>query len=234
MKNTTNYNLKKPESADYYNVEDQNTNMDIIDAEISNKVDKIAGKGLSTEDYTTVEKNKLAQIYDWATGLFSLKGHHHDAVYEKTIAKKSGFNLEKSDSVSSSSSSMLATLNAVKTAYDKAVSAYNLASSKLGVTAKAADSEKLDGKDSSAFSSSGHNHDGIYEKALSKNSGFNLPKSDSVSSASSSVLATSKATKIAYDKGVEALSKANSIPSVTIDSRPSSEVQIGHINIITI
>lgn len=142
MKNTTHYNLKKPESADYYNVEDQNTNMDIIDEEISNKVDKIAGKGLSTEDYTTVEKNKLAQMYDWATGLFSLKGHHHDTVYEKTISKKSGFNLEKSDSVSSSSSSILATLSAVKTAYDKAVSAYNLASSKLGVTATATDSNK--------------------------------------------------------------------------------------------
>jgi hypothetical protein len=145
MKNTTHYNLKKPESADYYNIDDQNTNMDIIDAEICKKVDKIDGKGLSTEDYTTVEKNKLAQIYDWATGLFSLKSHHHDTVYEKTITKKSGFNLEKSDSVSSASSSILATLKGVKTAYDKAVSAYNLASSKLGVTAKATDSDKLDG-----------------------------------------------------------------------------------------
>lgn len=145
MKNTTYYNLKKPESADYYNIEDQNTNMDIIDVEINKKVDKIDGKGLSTEDYTTAEKNKLAQIYDWATGLFSLKSHHHDTVYEKTITKKSGFNLEKSDSVSSASSSILATLKGVKTAYDKAVSAYNLASSKLGVTAKATDSDKLDG-----------------------------------------------------------------------------------------
>ena len=29
---------------------------------IDNKVDKVAGKGLSTEDYTTAEKNKLAGI----------------------------------------------------------------------------------------------------------------------------------------------------------------------------
>lgn len=29
---------------------------------VTNKVDKIAGKGLSTEDYTTIEKNKLAGI----------------------------------------------------------------------------------------------------------------------------------------------------------------------------
>lgn len=35
------------------------------DTLIANKVDKVAGKGLSTEDYTTAEKNKLAGI---ATG----------------------------------------------------------------------------------------------------------------------------------------------------------------------
>lgn len=33
-----------------------------IDTNISNKVDKVAGKGLSTEDYTTAEKNKLSGI----------------------------------------------------------------------------------------------------------------------------------------------------------------------------
>ncbi|MBC7845550.1 MAG: hypothetical protein H7Y10_03560 [Flavobacterium sp.] len=33
-----------------------------INSSLSNKVDKIAGKGLSTEDYTTSEKNKLASI----------------------------------------------------------------------------------------------------------------------------------------------------------------------------
>lgn len=30
-------------------------------ADVSNKVDKVTGKGLSTNDYTTAEKNKLAQ-----------------------------------------------------------------------------------------------------------------------------------------------------------------------------
>lgn len=33
-----------------------------IDTKLSNKVDKVAGKGLSTNDYTTTEKNKLAGI----------------------------------------------------------------------------------------------------------------------------------------------------------------------------
>lgn len=39
-----------------------------IVTDISGKVDKVAGKGLSTEDYTTVEKNKLAAITGTNTG----------------------------------------------------------------------------------------------------------------------------------------------------------------------
>ena len=39
----------------------QITNLD------SGKVDKVAGKGLSTEDYTTSEKNKLSHISQYAT-----------------------------------------------------------------------------------------------------------------------------------------------------------------------
>lgn len=38
MKKTTNYNLNKPEQSDYYNIEDFNSNADIVDDEI-NKLD---------------------------------------------------------------------------------------------------------------------------------------------------------------------------------------------------
>ncbi len=38
-----------------------------LDVALANKVDKVAGKGLSTEDYTTVEKNKLAGVQNGAT-----------------------------------------------------------------------------------------------------------------------------------------------------------------------
>lgn len=38
-----------------------------IIAKLGNKVDKETGKGLSTNDYTTTEKNKLASIEE-ATG----------------------------------------------------------------------------------------------------------------------------------------------------------------------
>ena len=37
-----------------------------INAELDFKVDKITWKWLSTEDYTTEEKNKLAWIENWA------------------------------------------------------------------------------------------------------------------------------------------------------------------------
>lgn len=33
-----------------------------VDAKLSNKVDKVSGKGLSTNDYTTIEKTKLSNI----------------------------------------------------------------------------------------------------------------------------------------------------------------------------
>lgn len=38
----------------------------VLNTALSDKVDKVAGKGLSTEDYTTVEKSKLATIADGA------------------------------------------------------------------------------------------------------------------------------------------------------------------------
>lgn len=54
------------------------------------------------------------------------------------------------------------------------------------------------------------NHTHGYELAFSKNTGFNKSKSDSVSSSNSDILATSKAVKTAYDKGVAALNSVNS------------------------
>lgn len=69
MQLTPNLKLKKPEASDAVNIEDLNANADVLDAEVSgltvslsNKVDKVSGKDLSTNDYTTVEKTKLAGI----------------------------------------------------------------------------------------------------------------------------------------------------------------------------
>lgn len=65
MKNTGNLGLKKPEGTDLVDIDDLNYNADIIDTAINNKVDKVTGKQLSTNDYTTAEKTKLTGI---ATG----------------------------------------------------------------------------------------------------------------------------------------------------------------------
>lgn len=62
MQNTANYQLKKPEGTDIVNIQDFNDNADIIDMALANKVEKISGKQLSTNDYTTAEKTKLAGI----------------------------------------------------------------------------------------------------------------------------------------------------------------------------
>lgn len=86
MKFTEKLGLKKPELTDYVNVNDLNDNMDVLDEEVGNlkegsttieelqtsnktlagainelsnkKVDKVTGKGLSTNDYTDEEKQK--------------------------------------------------------------------------------------------------------------------------------------------------------------------------------
>jgi hypothetical protein len=88
MEYTENYNLKKPEAEDFYNIEDFNENMEIIDGELKNlednKVDKIPGKGLSTNDYTTEEKNKLAGIEAEANKYVHPSTHSADMIVENT------------------------------------------------------------------------------------------------------------------------------------------------------
>ena len=71
MSYTINLNLKKPEGTDFYNVGDFNDNADIIDAalqgkadaaDLAGKVDKVTGKGLSSNDFTDALKDKLDGI----------------------------------------------------------------------------------------------------------------------------------------------------------------------------
>jgi hypothetical protein len=62
MLTTSNLGLKKPEGTDVVDINDFNGNADILDTAVAGKVDKVAGKQLSTEDYTAAEKSKLAGI----------------------------------------------------------------------------------------------------------------------------------------------------------------------------
>ena len=105
-----------------------------------------------------------------------------------------------SNAIDSTSSATVASSQAAKTAYDRGTTALNTANGKidqatadgryLGKTAKAVDADKLDGLNSTNF---------VRTSALS----------DSISSDSSATAATSKAAKLAYDRGSTALNTAN-------------------------
>lgn len=64
------------------------------------------------------------------------------------------------------------------------------------------------------------------ENKIDKKSGFNLDKSDSVTSNSSSTLATSVAVKTAYDKGIEALNKADKAQSSADKAQSSADGKV--------
>lgn len=59
---TEHYKLIKPNKTDNYNIDVANTNSDVIDQELYKKVEKIPGKGLSTNDFTNGYKRKLDEI----------------------------------------------------------------------------------------------------------------------------------------------------------------------------
>lgn len=59
---TENLNLIKPTQSENYNVDVANTNNEIIDNAIGNKQDKVQGKGLSSNDFTTEYKRKIDEL----------------------------------------------------------------------------------------------------------------------------------------------------------------------------
>lgn len=77
---TEHYNLKKPLKTENYDVDVANNNNDIIDEKIYNKIDKIPGRGLSTNDFTNEYKKKIDRIIEGTKG---------DSAYQ--IAVKNGF-----------------------------------------------------------------------------------------------------------------------------------------------
>ena len=62
---TENYNLKKPKQTESYNVDEANSNNDIIDKTLFEKQDKETGKGLSTNDFTNLYKKKLDLLFNY-------------------------------------------------------------------------------------------------------------------------------------------------------------------------
>ena len=87
MKLTTNYKLRKPDGTDVVNIDDLNSNMDTLDSEVAKRVEKEAGKGLSTNDYTTVEKNKLAGVATGANN-YSHPASHPASIITEAVNKR--------------------------------------------------------------------------------------------------------------------------------------------------
>lgn len=76
MQRTQNYNLVKIDLTDSPpDITVLNGNFDTIDTTLLNKVDKAEGKQLSTNDYTTEEKNKLSEIADNANNYVHPESH---------------------------------------------------------------------------------------------------------------------------------------------------------------
>ena len=59
---TENYKLIKPDQTDAIDISNLNDNADVIDRILFNKVDKVNGKALSTNDYTNADKQKVNTI----------------------------------------------------------------------------------------------------------------------------------------------------------------------------
>lgn len=61
MQTTTNYGLKKPEKNEFFNINDQNTNMDAIDAELKKGADHIADKS-NPHSVTALQVDAVATL----------------------------------------------------------------------------------------------------------------------------------------------------------------------------
>lgn len=73
---TENYNLILPGKGENYDVGVANTNNKIIDTQLKNKVEKIPGKNLSSNDFTNAYKNKidsLSNIYKFVGSVDSFE-----------------------------------------------------------------------------------------------------------------------------------------------------------------
>lgn len=100
-----------------------------VDNGLSGKVDTVSGKGLSTNDYTTAEKNKLAGIATGATAntgtITAIQANGTNVATSGTAnipaASTSAYGVTKlSSATNSTSTTLAATASAVKAAYDLA------------------------------------------------------------------------------------------------------------------
>lgn len=114
MEKTTNYNLIKPGEEDFYRIDDFNKNADVIDQELrrvekniesaitevrgaiedidfseihsalDQKVDKVPGKGLSSNDFTNTDKQQITTNRQDILDLSALVTSMHNQITQNT------------------------------------------------------------------------------------------------------------------------------------------------------
>lgn len=99
---TEHYNLKKPANSENYNVEDANSNNDILDKILFGKQDKIPNKGLSTNDFTDEYKKKLDSLNNYddtdiKDGIKNVVGRTETLEEDNKTNKEDISNLKKQD-----------------------------------------------------------------------------------------------------------------------------------------
>ena len=83
---TDNCNLILPAKSENYDVNVANINNQIIDTQLGNKVEKVPGKGLSTNDFTNNYKNKI----DTLQNIYRFMGTVSTATNLPTTGQKNG------------------------------------------------------------------------------------------------------------------------------------------------
>ncbi|WP_080735064.1 phage tail protein [Gallibacterium anatis] len=155
----------------------------------------------STSSETVATSKAVKDAYDKAVdGVNKANAAQMAANNAQTTANAAIPSSKKSDSVTSTSSETVATSKAVKDAYDKAVDGVNKANAAQTAANKAQTTANA------AIPSS--------------------KKSDSVASASSDTVATSKAVKDAYDKAVDGVNKANAAQTAANNANSNANKRV--------
>ena len=112
MPKTTNYNLEKPSDNSTADIAVLNDNFDKIDEALFSKVNKEAGKVLSSNDFTSTEKQKLAELRNFDSS--AVDAHMQNTTKHITSTERANWN-NKVDKVSGKGLSSNDYTNAEKT-----------------------------------------------------------------------------------------------------------------------
>lgn len=84
---TTNYSFGKPDEEEFYDIQNYNDFLDSLDEILNGKLDAQEGKGLSSNDFTDSEKNKLSNIESNANRYIHPTTHPASMIEESTFRR---------------------------------------------------------------------------------------------------------------------------------------------------